>query len=453
MTARGVSGTPVREAAGVTVDDDEHLWTRLTGSTRDLPELTYQRARDLAVHLWRTNLLARQLIEMPLAFMLARGVRVSCENETARGWLDAWWTDPISDIALRLPEWVRSVLLMGELILPVYSGMAGHVRLGYLDPGRIATVVYDPDNASVPIGLVTRRDGRHAAQRWRVLYQGPETIFGARAQAIRATMTTGDAWYFRAGALPGTRGAGELLAAIDWLDTYERFLFGEIDRSDFLRSFIWDVELVGADKDEVIRRAKEIATPGPASVRVHNEQERWKAETPRIQAYESAAGARLYRNHILAGSAIPEHWSGGGGDVNRATAAEMSDPAMKVMQMRRNFWTEVLRRTAEHAVWRRIDPTGTAPPLPVEIPDDMRVTVDWPEMVERDVTRHTTALQQAAAAMVVGIEHGLMSEVTATRVLTSIAGRLGVEIDAAAEIEMARADAARRAADDAFGEE
>lgn len=404
--------------------------------------------QDLAVGLWRTNLLARQVVEIPLNFLLARGVRVRVSDEDAQAWVDAWWADPITDVAMRLPEWMRGLRLYGEQVWPVYvDPMSGHSRLGYIDPSRIETVITDPDNASCPIGIVTRRGRRGEQRRYRVIYLGPETMFAPPARRIRETLADGECWYWRTNVIGGaTRGTSDMLAAIDWLDAYEQYLYGELDRADFLRAFVWDVSMAGATEADVRQRASQIRAPGPGGVRVHNDSETWQALAPNLGSYEAAAGARLYRNHILSGvGSIPEHWSGGGGDVNRATAAEMGEPATKAIAMQQQFWSRVLVRCATYVIWRRLDPTGLSPP---DLPADLEPTVDWPEVVERDVTRHAGALQQTTAAVAVAVDRGMLSEETALALIVSVAERLGVEIDPAEELATARGEAAGRAESD-----
>lgn len=325
------------------------------------------------------------------------------------------------------------------------------MRLGQIDPGAIEEVLPDPQNPACPIGVRARTvTGTGAPRDYRVIYLGPETMFSDEAQQLRAGMDDGECFYFRKNVLGGGRGRSDLLAAVDWLDAYERFMFGEIDRADFLRAFVWDVTLAGATPEEVDERARKIQAPEPGGVRVHNESETWKAETPDIKSYDSAAAARLWRNHLLGGLAIPEHWYGGGGDVNRAVGAEMGEPTFKMLGMEQRLWTEILCRVGAFVVWRANDPMGTRPPDPAAVDPALKPRADWPELVDRDLTRHTTALQQTAAAGVVAIDRGLLSEETVTRVLAVLIERLGIEVDPDAELKRAREAMARRDEADAF---
>ena len=449
--------TRLAEANGAygRIDRDEHLWQPLTGGHVDrqhLSVLGQVRMQDTAYWLWEQNLLARQLIETPISFLVGRKLRVTVPDEEAQGWVDAWWRDPITDVALRLPEWMRGLKIFGEQCWPTFvDSMSGHVRLGYLSPCAIATVVRDPDNPACPVGIVTVKDRKGRACRYRIIYAGPETMFSARTAAIRETFTDGECFYWRRNTLPDSpRGRSDLLASLDWLDAYERYLYGELDRADFLRAFVWDVTLTGATQADVEARAKQIRAPSPGEVRVHNEAEKWEAIAPKLEAHESAAAARLWRNHILSGAALPEHWFGGGGDVNRATAAEMGAPTMKAFAQERDLWTEILRRCAGYVIWRRMDPSGVSAPGADEFDADLAPAVEWPEMVEQDMSRHAASLQQTSAAVVVALDRGLIGEELAVRIFASVAERLGVEIDPTAGLETARKEAAKRAEDDAF---
>jgi hypothetical protein len=133
----------------------------------------------------------------------------------------------------------------------------GFVRLGYLDPALIETVVTDPQNREQPIGIVTRKDSKGQARRYRVIVNVQETAFAQRTAEIRATFTDGDCFYFRINDLSSaTRGRSDLLAQMDWLDIYDQFMFGEIERAAAMRAYVWDVTLTGASPEDVLAKAK-----------------------------------------------------------------------------------------------------------------------------------------------------------------------------------------------------
>lgn len=431
---------PLREAymaVGQTVDADDADWRPLSGDAlRDLLPMNQRRMQDLAAYLWESNTLANRLIELPIAYILADGVKLKADDELIQKLLNDFWDHPVNNMDIKLIKKVRELSMYGEQCYPTFvNEYSGAVRLGYLDPCLIATVVVDPDNAEQPIGIITNLTKKGVSKRYKVIVNGDEQeMFTQRTIAIRDTFTDGDCFYFKINDLAsGRRGRSDLLSQIDWLDSYDQFLFGELDRIQFLRAFMWDVTLMGANEDEVKKKAASIRAPKPGSVRVHNDAEVWKAESPSLESTDTENNARLFRNHVLGGATIPEHWFGGGGDVNRSTSDNMSDPTFKMMSLRQAFIGYMLSEIARYVIrqWE-LAHTGKEPDLSEDV---YRFSVQFPEMIAKDTTRYAAALQQVTQAVSLAITDKLMSVKTGVQVIESIAGQLGVKFDAEQELE------------------
>lgn len=444
--------TRTTEAAGAQVDaaDDDTGWTRLSASGgsasgRDLTPMSQDRMHKLAEFLWQSNLLANRMVEIPLAYLLAEGVRLACEDEEHQKLLDAWWNDPINDWPEKLYPRARSLALLGELAFTVHANEhSGFVRLGFLDPRLIGQVVMDPDNPEQPIGVITKRDAKGRYLKYRVVVLGEDTeLFTSRTAQIRAGFTDGEVFLFQINQLSGgTRGRSDLLAQMDWMDAYDEFLFGELDRARFLRAFVWDLNIKNGTPADVEQRAKTFHPPEPNSVFVHNDGEELNAKAPELQSADSAEGARLFRNHVLAGATIPEHWFGGGGDVNRASAAEMGDPTFKLFTARQTVLKRMLEKLGRYVLMRQPDarPEWSKP--------EWKVTASFPELVSKDVTKFAAAMREVAAAARLLVDHGLLTEERALRLVADVAGRFGQEIDAADELKKAREERKQRDADE-----
>ncbi|MBW8034209.1 MAG: hypothetical protein FVQ79_00645 [Planctomycetes bacterium] len=443
--------TEFREAFGVTIDDDESEWRSLTGdSNRDLSPLTQRRMQEMAVYLWEANLVANRLIELPLAYMLAEGVSIEVDDEDARKWLNAFWKDPINCMDIKLEKKVRELALYGEQCWPTFvNDENGHVRLGYLDPSMIETVITDPDNKDQVIGIKTVHDKEMKNRFYRVNINGPESVFTERTQKLREGYADGNCFYFTINALSnGRRGRSDLLAQADWLDAYDQFLFGETDRVNFLRAFMWDVTMKGATPDQVEARAKEIKPPNPGSVRVHNDSEVWKAETPALNAADTSEIARVFRNHVLGGGTVPEHWFGGGGDVNRATGESMGEPTFKIFSMRQRTLKHILEEVAKFVINSRLEANNKDLIDPADPDPDLLPRVVFPEMTAKDTTKYAAALGQVVMACVAAINAGILSELTAVMIISTIAAALGIEFDADEELKKAKSAADDKLEDD-----
>jgi len=323
-------------------------------------------------------------------------------------------------------------------------------KLGYLDPSLIAEVIHDPDNSEQPIGIVACTDRKGVQRKYKVIVNGPEeALFTARTLAIRQQFADGECFWFKVNSLCNDRrGRSDLLALMDWCDAYEHGLFGEVDRQASMRAFIWDVTLKGATPEEVAKRAGQIAPPAPGSTRVHNDSEAWAALSPDLQAADGAAGARLFRNHILGGATIPEHWYGGGGDVNRATGDSMGEPTFKMMAMRQGFLGHMLQECARYQIRQReIAVTGREPDL---FDAAYAVDVVWPELTARDTSKYAAAFGQVVVGCSMALDKGLIGKETALRIIDTVAARLGQGIDADEELEKAANEASQREEADGF---
>lgn len=437
---------PLREAYGQAVDPDEANWRPLSGDAqRDLPLMTQERMQKIGHWLWEQNPLANRIIELPIAYLLAEGVQLTVQDPENQKALDRFWKDPINDMALKLPKKVRELSIFGEQLWPAFvNEIDGMVRIGYIDPSLIATVVKDPDNSEQPIGVVLKRNAKGYAARYRTIINGPETVFTQRTQSIRKTFTDGDAFYFRVNDLSaGARGRSDLLHLADWLDAYDQFLFGEGDRAKMLRALVWDLELKNATAEKVTERSKNFQLPNSGGVYVHNDSEKLEPKTPKLESADTSGGARLLRNHILGGATLPEHWFGGGGDVNRAAAAEMGEPTFKILAMRQSIWKHILESVGRFVLMNHAATDGVQDAIDWADPA-WSPQAQFPELTAADIAGSSEALGKVAVAISLLIERGLIAEETALQMIGAVAGRLGVEIDAADELTKARADLAAR---------
>lgn len=450
-SAQAPAEQPLREAVSAQGNGEEG-WRRLSGgleamNDRDLAPMAQDRMQKLAEYLWQSNLLANRLTELPLAYLLAEGVSLQCKDEEHQRLLNQFWVDPINNWPLKLQGRVRALGLLGEqcYIANVREG-DGFVRLGYLDPRQIATVVNDPGNPEQPIGVVTKRDNRGRQYKYRVIVLGEDAeLFSENTCRIRAEeFTDGECLLYQLNKFPnGSRGRSDLLGQMDWLDAYDEFLFNELDRIGYLRSFVWDVELKGADDNAVKAYEKTFVPPGPNSTFVHNDNVKLEAKSPTLQAADTSQSARLLRNHVLGGSTMPEHWFGGGGDVNRAVGAEMGEPTFKMYSMRQAFLKIMLEEIGRHVLLCQARTKGFTPDWSQ---DEWQVTAVFPELLNRDITKFAAALQQLVSSVVQMIDAGLMTEETALKIVADVAQRFGQDFDAKAELEAAREEAAARQA-------
>lgn len=436
----------VREAAGAFDQEDEGFRLMGVKAKRDLSPVSQVQMQKAAAFLWETNPLANRLVELPLAYLVAEGVKLTSSEPEHQEWLDAFWADPINKLDQRLPTFVRELSLFGEQCWTVFvNDINGQVRLGYLDPSLIEDVMTDPGNPAQEIGVRTVKDAAGNQRHYRVIVRGEDDeMFAAEARTLRAGYTSGDAFYFAVNKFAaGRRGRSDLLSSADFLDAFDEYMFDQVERASELDAFVWDVTLTGADQTIVDERAKKIKRPGRGSVRVHNEQEEWKAEAPSLNIADRSESARMFRNHAMGGASMPEHWYGGGGDVNRAVGAEMGEPFFKIVTMRQTQVRGMLSELGQYVLYQRALKSGKTPEWGKP---EWKVTVTFPEMVTKDVSKLAAALQACIVAVANAVQGKLLSRETGVEIIAVAARRLDIEIDPAAELQAVLKDEEEAAA-------
>ena len=416
------------------IDPDERIWRPLGAGAGAISRRAHARMQSLAHELWLTNLMGQRLIEVVTDHVVGEGVSWHSEDERALRTVRAFWSDPVNQMDIRFERLVSELGVFGELLLPLaVSRFEGRVRLGYVSPRLIEEVVMDPDNCALAIGVVLRAGGPGGAprreRRIRTALGGdPRSYLGAAARRERARFTDGEAFLFQINkASDAARGSSDLLAAIDWIDAYERFIFDAVERARLQNSFIYDVTLKGAGPEQIADwLAENGVAPRPSSVRVHNEKEHWQAVSPDLKGGESGAQgvAKMVRGLLLGGAGIPSHWFAQGEDVNRASAESMDQPTLKKMTRRQRTGRHVLQIMAD----RQLEEARRAGALPGEA---LRAGVSpvLPEISVRDAEKISQALSRVSGALATATERGWMSDAAAGKLVRHIAGQFGMGLE------------------------
>lgn len=417
----------IKAASSADLDNEDTGWRKLTGdSNRNLSPLKQERMIEIVFYLWENNPFANWIIEIIKDFILAEGMPYEARHEDVRAALDDFWYDPLNRMDLYLEKYIRELFLYGELCLPVYvAEQTGKVRLGYVDPAQIKEVVTDPENVKMIIGIILKDSAGQAGRKIKtIIPDDAETIISPAARTLRNSYTDGGCFFFAINNVTNSpRGRSELLSVADWLDAYEQFLFDYADKWPLLNSFVWDLTVEGGTTDEINKHLKAF-TKKSGSIYGHNEKVKLSASTPDLKSIDAEAGARLFRNHILGGKSLPEHWFGGGGDVNRATSVEMGTPAFKALSSKQKYVKYIIETIFDYVIY------GSRKAGYLNVNDeDVKYSVIVPELSAKDITKHSTVLQQVATSLMTAELQGWIDKETARKIFAAMTAPLGVELD------------------------
>ena len=419
----------LKAASAADIEKEEIGWRRLTGDNpkKDLSPLKQDRMLEIAFYLWENNPLANWIIEITKDFIVGDGLPYEAKNEDIKLLFDDFWFDSINRMDLYLEKYVRELFMYGELCFPVFTAeQTGKLRLGYIDPIQIKEAITDPDNVKVVIGIILKDTMGQAGRRLKTIYpEDAEWSLSIAAQALRKTYTDGECFFFAINNVTNSpRGRSELLSIADWLDAYEQFLFDYSDKWPLLNSFVWDILVTGGDAAAIQEQIKAF-TKKAGSIYGHNEKITLTPSTPDLKSIDVAEGARLFRNHILGAKNIPEHWYGGGGDVNRATSIEMGTPAFKSLSSKQKYIKYILETILDYVIAKALK----ANYLRVDEFEAYDFSIITPEMSSKDVSKYGALIQQVATSLVSAEMQGWVDKNNARKIFAVIVGYLGIEMD------------------------
>lgn len=404
-------------------------WRKLTGApTRELPMMDQSRAIEVAYWLWKTNPMGKWIIEVITAFVTAKGVPYTCKNEKVKKVLDDFWYDPVNRMDLNWDNFVRELGIYGEQLWPAFvADNTGRVRLGYIDPAYISQVYPDPDNVRIKVGVeVSSVDSSVKLRRLRiVLDEENEDFLSPAGKTLRDTFEDGFCFFFTINALTNEmRGTSDLFTIADHLDGYEQFLYDSSEKYAQFNTFYHDVTVTGADEDKLEEQRTRYTPPKNGGAFIHNENVTSEPKAPDLKSSDSEKAARLHRNHILGSVGLPEHWFGGGGDVNRATATEMDTPSRKIIESRQERSKSMLELMLDFVIYQAESHGMLRDVTEEELYD---YEVQTPEITGKDVAKLSTMLTQVASSLAVAEANGWISNEEAAKAFAFFLAFIGYE--------------------------
>ncbi len=326
--------TRVQEA--VAAEDIGYRQVTGASETRDDALWDHQRLLREVYEAYVTNPLAYAVIDIQANFVLGGGVRIACASAAVQEVVDAFWRHPDNTMDTRIYSLYTELSLYGEQFVRVFTDpLTGEIRLRQLDPLLIERI----ETAAEDIEQV---------HRYRVRGVGNDPGYWvAAAEMEHLTINR---------VSNALRGRSDLAALLPWLKRYRDWL---VDRARINRlkgSFIYDVTVRGATRNDLLAKMAAYAQPpAPGTVVFHNEAENWQPVQPSIGADDVAADGRALKLMIAAGAGLPEHYLAEGGHVNRATAAEMGLPTLRRFQRRQELFGRYLRRLVARAIQGKQD--------------------------------------------------------------------------------------------------
>lgn len=407
-------------------DEEDVFWRRLSDNwyQKDVIPATYLELHNLCYEAYNANPLAFAIIEITTSFVLGKGVMVAANEPEVQRVLMDFWNDPANHMDTRVYALCTELALYGEQFIRFFvNPYNGRVKIRQIDPSIIDEIETEPEDVETVLRFHRRPIGPSATQPGDpapLVSSGPQNLEGTWFQAGSEMMQ------FTINKVSNARrGRSDLATLLPWLRRYKDWLTDRVRINKYKGAFLWDVQLLGADRKTIERKKAEYAyPPEPGTVIIHNEAESWKAVRPEINANEAAEDGRALKLMVAIGSQLPEHYLSDGSNNTRATAAEMGLPTLLKFLRRQQVVKSMLRAILD----RVIAEARKAGALGEEI--DASYDVVFPEIDVDDHQVLAGATQTLVSALGAAKAQGWVSDETAMRLLFQFAGE---EIDLAQE--------------------
>lgn len=380
-------GRTTMAAAAADLTEAGGGWTGLANrGPADRPPAVAQRQYHDALEAWRTNPYAKRIIDIITDYTVGDGLTPVAPGEIGR-FVDTFWRHPQNRLDTRLPELVDELSRSGDLFLALFRNAADGQSYVRAVPKsavlEIETAANDWEREiSFTVGAGDWGLGAGAGETRRFL--SPSHPEAGEAEVVMVHYAVNRP----VGALLGE---SELATLLPWLGHYARMLEDRVRLNWAARAFLW---FVCVPSNKVQAKAEQYARPPePGSIVIHDEGEEWRMEAPNLRGMDAQHDLRALRQAIAAGSGQPPHWHGDGGDINRAVAQAMQDPAVRRLRRR--------QRHVQHIVTDLCDVAyGRAYALGVvrRRPDASEIRVDLPDISREDNESLALAAERLTSA-------------------------------------------------------
>lgn len=400
--------------------DGDRGFTAVGTGRRETPRWTTERARAYSVAAYRSNPMARAIIDTYVSFCVGdSGVQVQTSNSQVAEVVNGWWNDPRNRLGRIQEMLLRDHMLMGESVYELMVGpTTGVVRFSPIDPDRVVGVRLDRGNPLWPNRLVIHNG--EGLDRSELDIVQVDDISGLR---------TGQVGFYPSwrALITDRRGFPFLGPVLDSLDAYDQVLNNLIDRTSLARYLVWDVTLKGnvgqTEIDDWIRARGGTHVPRSGTVEVHNESVEWKPQSAQSGSFEDTNTLASVLTGIAGGTGLAKTWLADPEGANRATSQSMAEPVRRRVGGVQNVWLEHMTEFARFVVDRAVA-VGRLPRLVeqtsatgdmVMVPAADTVKIVGPEIAASDA--------QFAATVLLNLSQGVQNMVEAG-VLTKEAGAM-----------------------------
>lgn len=337
----------VRTALAVVENENNFLIGTRSTTQSDRDRYSYDRSEILSQSLeaWRTNPLARRIVELTSQYVVGGGLTINCKHAGAASFLDEFWNNRLNHMPVRVAELCDELTRTGNLFVLLSTDQAGMSYIRILPASEIEEIVSKQNDIEQPIAFKLKSSLDQLDPQPIPAFD-PLTDDGQMPVILHYSINrpAGAQW-----------GEPDLAPLLRWLSRYSSWLEDRARLNRYRNAFLYVVQ--AKFTSEAQRKARQTALnanpPQPGSILVADENEKWSAIHPRLESGDAEKDGLALKKMIAAGAGMPLHFLAEPESATRTTAEEAGGPTYRHFEQRQAHFVWMLEDVLKVVLNRR----------------------------------------------------------------------------------------------------
>lgn len=392
----------------LTVTETDNTFYTGVSTASDLfrDRLSYDRMTVLseALRAWRTNPIARWIVQLTNVFVLGTGLEWECEDKGATKFMTEFWNHPLNLIQQQLPKWLDEQTRSGDLFLLFSVDQAG--------------MSYVRAVPSEKIKEIQTKENDYQQETFFIQDDLNETPWPAYDPDDRQQDTF--MLHFPINQPVGCQfGESDLSPLLPWIGRLSTLVSDRVVlhhvRSQI--SFVLQGKFLDAAQKAKRQREIELNPPRQGSVLVTDESEIWSVLESKLGSEDAANDILAVKKLIAVGVGVPLHYLAEPESSTRTTAEAAGTPTFKRFDDRQRQFKYMIDSILHVAlaVRRRTDRS---------LPADVQIIINAGDVTERDNSLLSLAAARIEPALGDLYDRDLIEEAEFLRLFYRMSGEL-----------------------------
>ena len=318
----------VREALAVSEYENTFLIGTRSATQSDRDRYTYDRSEILeqSLEAWRTNPLARRIVELTSQYVVGGGLTINCKHAAASNFLTEFWNHRLNHMPIRVAELCDELTRTGNLFVLISTDASGMSYIRVLPATEIDQILSRPNDIEQPLGFKLKASLEDLDPK-PILAYDPNTDQNDQPVLLHYAINrpAGAQW-----------GEPDLAPLLKWLSRYSSWLEDRARLNRYRNAFVYVVSAKFTSEAQRKQRQTSLNAnpPQPGSILVADENEKWSAIHPRLESGDAEKDGLALKKMIAAGAGMPLHFLAEPESATRTTAEAAGGPTYRHFEQR-----------------------------------------------------------------------------------------------------------------------